>query len=143
LTGVDPNNFNATLLLFTSITAGFLLAVLHGFLGCINGLGALARGLWQWLESRMMRLPTVGAGWADILIGLCIRLCVFGLWNHSCVDVLQGYVADMAKFVRMQYEFAYDPTCAASSEYRWVAPHKDRKELKPSNVLAATYFALN
>jgi hypothetical protein len=36
LTGVDPNNFNATLLLFTSITAGFLLAVVHGILGCIN-----------------------------------------------------------------------------------------------------------
>jgi hypothetical protein len=68
---------------------------------------------------------------------------VFGLWNHSCVDVRQGYVADMAKFVLMQYEFAYDPTCAASSEYRWVALLNDRKELKPSNVLAAAYFASN
>jgi hypothetical protein len=130
-------------LLFAPITAGFLLAVVHGILGCITGLRALARGLWQWLESRMMRWPTVGAGWADILIGLCIPLFVFGLWNHSCVDVLQGYVADMATFVLMQYEFAYDPTCAASSEYRWMAPLKDRKELKPSNVLAAACFAWN
>jgi hypothetical protein len=34
-------------------------------------------------------------------------------------------------------EFSYDQTCAASSQTRFVAPLKDRKELKVSNVLIA------
>jgi hypothetical protein len=137
LTGVDPSNFNTTLVLFTSITAGLLLALVHGILGGITGLVALVRGFWQWLEARRTRWPTVSSGWEDIGIGLCILVVAFGLWKKACVDVIQDRIAILAKFALVQYEFSYDPPCTSSNKVRWVAPLKDRKELKISNVLIA------
>jgi hypothetical protein len=68
---------------------------------------------------------------------------LFGLWKRSCPDVIQDSVASIARYVIVRYEFSYDPTCAASSEVRLVAPLKDRKELKSSNVLVAAYLAWN
>jgi hypothetical protein len=43
----------------------------------------------------------------------------------------------MANFVLVVTEFSYDKTCTASNETHWIAPLKDRKEMKISNVLIA------
>ena len=43
----------------------------------------------------------------------------------------------IANYVFVLTEFSYDRTCAVSSATHWVAPLKDRKEMKASNVLIA------
>jgi hypothetical protein len=124
LTGVDPNNFNATLLLFTSITAGVLLALVHAMLGSITALVAMPRAVWQWVQSRGQWGPARRVEWADIFLGVFIVVFLLSFWLRSCFDTLATYVNDAAKIVVVHYEFAHDPTCAVSTEYRWVAPLK-------------------
>jgi hypothetical protein len=141
LTRVDPSNFNTTILLFTPIIAYLLLMLVHVMLAAITGLGALVRGVWVVLTTRRPRWPTESSGWMDIIVGVMLVVFVYSVWKRACVEVIHEGIDVVAKYVLVRYEFSYDPTCAVSMETRWVAPLKDRKEMKASNVLIAIYSA--
>jgi hypothetical protein len=71
---------------------------------------------------------------------LLALLGVIGLLGTVFENAPMRYaVESFAKGVLAFTEFSYDRTCAASSETRWVAPLKDRKELKVSNILIAEF----
>src|SRR5262249_24936939 len=75
---------------------------------------------------------------------LFASFCVMGLIAMS-FDYLKTsrILESVGTYVLFYTEFSHDRTCAASSATQWVIPLKDRKELKATNVLVATYHAWN
>jgi len=59
------------------------------------------------------------------------------LWDAGKVPLGNHVVRGVAAYTLIATEFSYDQTCAVSSEERWVAPLKDRKEMKTSKVIIA------
>ena len=123
-TGVDANNFNRTLVLFTGITAGLLLALVCVAVASINGLISIFR--------------RYRVAW-EIACFVGIVAFVLVLWHRSCVSVGES----LATYVLVKYQFSHDPTCERSRADFVVAPLKDREELEASNVLFVQYHAWN
>jgi len=71
------------------------------------------------------------------LVG-ALGVCAFcSLLGAGEVPPINHVVRGVAAYTLVATEFSYDQTCAVSSEERWVAPLKDRKEMKTSRVIIA------
>ena len=153
VTGVDAGNFPTALWVFTLggiAYIWFLLIILWLFLMSLKAFVMIGL-LWVWGEVRTLlwdlpqarqfkRSLPIGRNFRDLFATFCVMALVGIGVNHP---IMERTVDAVANLVLVGTEFSHDRTCAASSATRWVAPLKDRKEFKSSNVLVATYHTWN
>jgi hypothetical protein len=153
ITGVDAGNFPTALWAFT--LGGIVYVWLILMILCL-GLTAFKSMsmffiLWVWEEIRRFfldlvtlsihpqRLTRTGRHLRDTCAFMCV-IFLLGMVGEN--TTMRHAVKSFATIVLVLTEFSYDHTCTASSETRWVAPLKDRKEMKVSNILIADVQSL-
>ena len=153
ITGVDAGNFPTALWAFTLGSIAYVWLVLImlwlglTFLKSIVMIGSLMSwdevrtSFWYLTRAERPQRPLpIGRHFMDLLAAFSIIALIGMGAEHPATSRTLGAVANL---VLVGTEFSHDRTCAASSATRWVAPLKDRKEFKSSNVLVATYHAWN
>jgi hypothetical protein len=153
LTGVDAANFTIALWVFT--LGGivyvwlFLIVICLGLMALTSIVTAFALATWEDNRSFFVGLMTLSVPQPR---PTRVGHHLMNAWAFMCVIFLPAIVEQnttmrhtvksLANFALVMSEFSHDRTCAASSATRWVAPLKDRKELKVSNVLIADVQSL-
>jgi hypothetical protein len=153
ITGVDAGNFPTALWAFTLGSIAYVWLLLIMLWLCLMSLKALVvmggLGIWDKVRTsfwsltkaeRPQRPLPIGRHFMDLLAAVSIIALIGMGTGHPATSRTLDAVANL---VLVGTEFSHDRTCAASSATRWVAPLKDRKEFKSSNVLVATYHAWN
>jgi hypothetical protein len=65
-------------------------------------------------------------------------MCALGLLGMVIENATIRHAGKaVANFVLVATEFSYDKTCDVSSQMRWVAPLKDRRDLEATKVMIA------
>jgi hypothetical protein len=154
ITGVDAGHFPTALWAFTlgGIACVWLVLILL-WLGLTSFKSFVMVGsLMTWDEVRTFfwdltqpgrpkRPLPIGRHLMDLAATFSVIMLIGMGSEHS--SATRRTLDALANLVLVGTEFSHDRTCAASSATRWVAPLKDRKEFKSSNVLVATYHAWN
>jgi hypothetical protein len=155
LTEVDPNNFPRALIAFAGlafppcwlvITTGLGMLVLPLYLfvvyviACIWGFIQGLRSGWlgiavkpppEIIAKRLCRGPV-------LFIGIMGLVGITGLLLSAAHrPPFETLFRKVGSNLLVMTDFAYDKTCAVSSQTRWVAPLKDRKDLEGTKILIA------
>jgi hypothetical protein len=154
LTEVDPNNFPRALIAFAGlifVPCWLLIATGVGMNLVVVYLGAVLvvehiwegiqffRGLFGKAALPKPQLLSLGAGhvWR-LLFGIMGVFMLSGLlWDAARRPPFEGVFHKFGSAVLVMTDFSYDKTCAVSSQTRFVAPLKDRKDLEGTKVLIA------
>ncbi len=131
LTGVDPGNFNTTLIIFTTLYGLYVsVIVLWLLLVCVSLVKLLVPTLLAEPALAPAKESSSVRHFLTYALGPMSLLLLLG-W----LEVLP--IGLIGKRILVAADFSHDSTCAVSSETQWVAPLKDQQGLTVSNVLIA------